>query len=56
MNKNWIQLRDKFLMAYIEGVTQFLEKAKSHVNNFGKTRCPCKNCMNTVWESLDGVR
>ena len=43
-------------MAYMEGITQFLEKAKSHVNNFGKTRCPCKNCMNTVRESLDRVR
>jgi len=36
MNKDWIQLRDKLSMAYMEGVTQFLEKAKSHVNNFGK--------------------
>ena len=42
-------------MTYMEGVTQFLEKAKFHVNNLGKTRCPCKNCMNTVWKSLDGV-
>uniref|UniRef100_A0A9I9EHS0 Uncharacterized protein n=1 Tax=Cucumis melo TaxID=3656 RepID=A0A9I9EHS0_CUCME len=35
-------------MTYMEGVTQFLEKAKFHVNNLGKTRCLYKNCMNIV--------
>ena len=55
MDTGWIHLQDNFSMTYMEEVTQFHEKAKFHVNNLRKTRCPYKICMNTVWKSLDGV-
>ncbi|KAL0559314.1 hypothetical protein IC582_003922 [Cucumis melo] len=55
MNKDWIKLQNKLSVEYREGVSQFLEVAKLHVNDSGRTRCPCKKCMNSMWESLEGV-
>ena len=42
-------------MEYREGVSQFLELAKYHVDNYGQTMCQCKRCMNSIWDSLEGM-
>ena len=55
MNKDWIKLRDRFSREYIDGVAQFMEVAKCHVNGEGKRRYPCKNCQNSIFQTLDGV-
>ena len=55
MNKDWIKLRDRFSREYIDGVAQVMGVAKRHVNGEGKTRCPCKNCQNSMFLTLDGV-
>ena len=53
MNK---RLKNNFSVEYIEGVTQFLEFVKYHINDYGCTKCPCKRFMNSNWDSLEGVK
>uniref|UniRef100_A0A9I9E8U7 Transposase-associated domain-containing protein n=1 Tax=Cucumis melo TaxID=3656 RepID=A0A9I9E8U7_CUCME len=55
MDKGWMKLRNKFSLEYREGVTQFLEVAKFLVDAYRRIRCPCKRCMNSNWNSLEGV-
>ncbi|KAL4021061.1 hypothetical protein IC575_019850 [Cucumis melo] len=55
MNRDWIKLKHRFSSDYIHGVAQFMEVAKCHVNDVGKTRCPCKYCQNSMTQTLDGV-
>uniref|UniRef100_A0A9I9EIC2 Transposase-associated domain-containing protein n=1 Tax=Cucumis melo TaxID=3656 RepID=A0A9I9EIC2_CUCME len=50
-----MKLRNKFSLEYREGVTQFLEFAKFHVDAYRRIRCPYKRCMNLSWNSLEGV-
>ncbi|KAL0551870.1 hypothetical protein IC582_010959 [Cucumis melo] len=52
MNKDCIKLRDRFSKEYIDGVVQFVEAAKHHVNREGQTRCPCKNSHNAMFQTL----
>ncbi|TYK28900.1 uncharacterized protein E5676_scaffold2406G00230 [Cucumis melo var. makuwa] len=52
MNKDWIKLRDRFSKEYIDGVVQFVEAAKHHVNREGQTRCPWKNSHNAMFQTL----
>ena len=55
-NKGLMKLKNKFLVEYRDGVSQFLELAKYPVDNYEWTRCPCKRCMNSIWDSLKGVK
>ena len=55
MDKGWMKVRNKFSVEYREGVSQFLEIVKFHVDAYERIRCPCKRCMNTNWDSLEGV-
>ena len=55
MNRDWIKLKNRFSSDYIHGVAQFMEVAKCHVNDVGKTRCPCKYCQNSMPQTLTGV-
>ena len=50
-----MKFRNKFFLEYREGVTQFLEFTKFHVDAYGRIRCPCKRYMNLNWNSLEGV-
>ena len=54
MDKRWIKLKDKLSIQY-RGFTKFLDTVEFHLNNLEKTRCPSKNCMNSMWESLERV-
>ena len=51
----WMKLRNKFFLEYREGVAQFLEVAKFHIDAYGQIRCSCKRCMNSNWNLLEGV-
>jgi len=55
MDRDWIKLKNRFSRDYIEGVSQFMEVAKRHVNDAGKTSCPCRNCQNSMTQSLNVV-
>ena len=49
-----MKLRNKFLVEYREGASQFLEVAKFHVDDYSRIGCPCKRCMNSNWDSFRG--
>ena len=55
MNKSWIKLRNKFSIEYREGVSQCLKVSKFHIDDYGRTRCLSKRCMNSNWNSLEDV-
>uniref|UniRef100_A0A9I9ECK2 Transposase-associated domain-containing protein n=1 Tax=Cucumis melo TaxID=3656 RepID=A0A9I9ECK2_CUCME len=55
MDRGWMKLRNKFSLKYRQGVTQFLEFVKFHVDAYRRLRCPCNRCLNLNWSSLEGV-
>ena len=55
MDKSWMKLRNKFSIEFKEGVSQFLEVAKNHIDQYKRIRYPCKRCMNSNWDSLEGA-
>ena len=55
MNRDGTKLKNRFSRDYIEKFSQLIEMAKRHVNDVGKTSCPCKNCQNSMTQSLDRV-
>uniref|UniRef100_A0A9I9E9K0 Transposase-associated domain-containing protein n=1 Tax=Cucumis melo TaxID=3656 RepID=A0A9I9E9K0_CUCME len=55
IDKGWMKIRNKFSLEYRQGVTQFLEFVKFHVDAYVRLRCPCKRCLNLNWSSLEGV-
>ena len=55
MDKSWMKLRNKLSVEYREGVSQFLEVLKFHVDAYKRIRGPCNRCMNSIWELLDVV-
>ena len=52
MDKSWMNLRDRLSDKYATSVKTFLQVAKNHVDQNGKTRCPCKHCQNAFWKSI----
>ena len=52
MDKSWMNLCDRLSDEYATGVKTFLQVAKNHVDQNGKTRCPCKHCQNAFWKSI----
>ena len=55
MDKSWMKLKNKLSVEYIERVFQFLAIAKYHSDEYKRIRCPCKRCMNSNCDSLEGV-
>ena len=47
-----MNLCDRLSDEYATGVKTFLQVAKNHVDQNGKTRCPCKHCQNAFWKSI----
>ena len=50
-----MKVRNKLSVEYREGVPQFLEIVKFHVDAYERIRCPCNRCMHSNWYSLEGV-
>ncbi|KAK1423448.1 hypothetical protein QVD17_18751 [Tagetes erecta] len=48
IDKTWITERDRRSFVFKNGLYNFIEIAKNHLNNEGKTRCPCKRCANSI--------
>ncbi|KAK0572225.1 hypothetical protein LWI29_028116 [Acer saccharum] len=55
MDKSWMKLSNRFCKAYMDGVSLFIDVAKHHLNEDGKTRCPCRNCLNVEYKKIDDV-
>ncbi|KAK9063409.1 hypothetical protein SSX86_017279 [Deinandra increscens subsp. villosa] len=46
IDKNWISLRNRNAKQFKDGLEQFIEIAKKHVNSHGEPYCPCRGCHN----------
>ncbi|XP_057795034.1 uncharacterized protein LOC131011265 [Salvia miltiorrhiza] len=55
MDKSWINLNNRRLPQYEEGVRQFLSFAYATKDVQEKIRCPCKRCNNVLYQSRDDV-
>ena len=55
MYQSWINLRDRASNEYSDGVANFIEIATKYLDEEGRTRCPCSNCLNNNWNILDVV-
>ncbi|KAA0045434.1 CACTA en-spm transposon protein [Cucumis melo var. makuwa] len=55
MDKSLMNVRNKLSIEYKEELFKFLDFAKYHVDEYGRIRCPCERCMNSNWDSLEGV-
>ena len=42
-------------MKYADEVSKFLKGQNFMLMPRGKTRCPCKKCMNAMWDPIDRV-
>ena len=50
-----MKFKNKFSVDYKEVVSQFLEVTKVYVDDYKQISRPCKRCMNSLLESLEGV-
>lgn len=55
MDKSWMNLRDRLCKEYVNGIRTFIQVAKNHVNKDGKSRCPCRDCQNAFWKSINDI-
>lgn len=49
MDKNWMKETNRLGKRYIEGVKQFLNKARGFVDSKNQIRCPCLQCRNVYF-------
>ncbi|XP_059650231.1 uncharacterized protein LOC132295991 [Cornus florida] len=55
MDRSWIQNENRCSTEYKEEVGSFMNFAQNHADSEGKIRCPCHNCCNVLFQSLDDV-
>ena len=55
IDKNWTNLRNRLSDEYINGVKAFIVRAQNYVNKQGEVRCPCRKCLNRVFQTLRKV-
>ena len=47
MDKNWMWLSNRLSKEFRDGVKSFIKIAEKNLDQDGKTRCPCQDCLNT---------
>lgn len=47
IDKSWIKERNRRSPVFLEGLRNFIEIAKNHVDDEGKAFCPCRDCVNS---------
>ncbi|XP_042957863.1 uncharacterized protein LOC122293371 [Carya illinoinensis] len=56
MDKSWMHITNRFRSTeYREGVNQFMTLAEAHATT-NNIRCPCRNCLNNFFHTLDLVQ
>ena len=60
-DRSWMERRlenDRITLTkeYREGVELFLDFAKKNGMDGNLIKCPCKNCINSIWATIDNVR
>ncbi|KAH7518997.1 hypothetical protein FEM48_Zijuj09G0230800 [Ziziphus jujuba var. spinosa] len=56
MDRSWMQLGNRVLPEYVNGVNDFLKFVINHMDNGNTIRCPCYKCNNCCWLTPDQVR
>lgn len=56
MDKSWIELVDRFSVAYMDGVEKFLEFAYANKHFDSVIYCPCKKCVNRYQHAREIVK
>ncbi|KAD5961264.1 hypothetical protein E3N88_12737 [Mikania micrantha] len=52
IDKSWITLENRNSPDFINGLRNFIEIAKNHVDGRGKAYCPCRRCYNGCRQDL----
>ena len=52
--KTWLNL-PKYTKDYTEGVRLFVKKAMANFSSGNEIKCPCDNCQNRFWWSVNDV-
>lgn len=55
IDKSWIT-KHKSTDEFWNGLQAFLEMCKDHLNFEGKCRCPCNNCNNVEWGTIEELQ
>ena len=55
MDRNWMSSLDRLSVEYRNGVYEFVEVAKQHIDAEGRVRCPCVKSLNRKRKRLDEV-
>ncbi|KAF4346801.1 hypothetical protein G4B88_007830 [Cannabis sativa] len=55
MDKSWIWSNNKLSEEYTNGVSTFINLARSRLNDENKTPCPCTDCVNFYYHELETV-
>lgn len=55
MDRQWIFSRNRLTTDYREGVQSFIDVAGEHVDEKNEILCPCMNCHNKFFRSIDDV-
>ncbi|KAJ9543051.1 hypothetical protein OSB04_022758 [Centaurea solstitialis] len=55
IDKSWTTLRRRNSDEFWNGLQEFMEIAKEHVNSSGFVRCPCTRCLNMLSQKPDVV-
>ena len=52
IDKSWINLRNRLSNQYFDGCRVFIDIAKNYTNEEGLVRCPCRKCVNGLWQPI----
>ncbi|XP_076897802.1 uncharacterized protein LOC143551209 [Bidens hawaiensis] len=55
-DKSWIRVRNRNDPVFLNGLENFIETAKNHLDSEDKTYCPCKKCVNSHRHSLTVIK
>ncbi|XP_076885268.1 uncharacterized protein LOC143534737 [Bidens hawaiensis] len=55
-DKSWIRVRNRNDPVFLNGLENFIETAKNHLDSEDKTCCPCKKCVNSHRHSLTVIK
>ena len=52
INKSWNNLRNRLSDQYFNGAPAFINIAKNYANEEGLVWCPCRKCVNGLWQHI----
>ncbi|KAJ9538028.1 hypothetical protein OSB04_030761 [Centaurea solstitialis] len=55
IDKSWITCRRRNSEEFLKGLEALISMAKDHVDSVGRVKCPCKKCVNGLYQELNIV-